>query len=306
MRFRPAGLFIRAGLAVADFVARALPSRAAYALADGLGRAWHLLEPRRRRLVAANLSRVLAASDRPVSKADLNSLVKDAFVAHARYYLEILRMPPTTDRAEVDSLLSVPNQDRLEALIRAGAVIGVSAHFGNFEPGALWLAARGLPWVAPVERIEPPELFEYLRSRRGAGNLGGEIVAPPRAARRVLTALRAGELVAIAADRDVLGNGQDVIFFGHPTRLPSGPASLALQSGAPVLVGTLRRVAPNRFVARVDRVRWDSRGDRRRDVAALTQRIADTLAEHIAEAPEQWWGAFQPIWPDLSPNGRKA
>jgi KDO2-lipid IV(A) lauroyltransferase len=110
--------------------------------------------------------------------------------------------------------------------------------------------------------------------------------------------------VAIAGDREVVGSGQDVIFFGHPTRIPAAPASLAVQSGAPVIVGTLRRVAPNRFAARVDRVRWTPRGDRQRDVAILTQRIADVLAEHIAEAPEQWWGAFQPIWPDLAPGGR--
>jgi KDO2-lipid IV(A) lauroyltransferase len=156
-----------------------------------------------------------------------------------------------------------------------------------------------------VERIEPPELFEYLRSRRGAGNIGGELVAPPDAARRVLKALRSGKLVAIAADREVVGTGQDVIFFGHPTRIPAAPASLAVKTGAAVIVGTLRRASPNRFVARVDRVRWTPRGDRRRDVAVLTQRIADILAEHIAEAPEQWWGAFQPIWPDLAPEGRE-
>ena len=39
---------------------------------------------------------------------------------------------------------------------------------------------------------------------------------------------------------------------------------------------------------------------RRADIAALTQRITDTLAEHIARAPEQWWGASQQIWPDLA------
>jgi hypothetical protein len=30
------------------------------------------------------------------------------------------------------------------------------------------------------------------------------------------------------------------------------------------------------------------------------QRITDVLARHIAEAPEQWWGAFQPVWADLA------
>jgi len=31
----------------------------------------------------------------------------------------------------------------------------------------------------------------------------------------------------------------------------------------------------------------------------LTARIAATFETLIADAPEQWWGAFHPIWPDL-------
>ena len=40
-------------------------------------------------------------------------------------------------------------------------------------------------------------------------------------------------------------------------------------------------------------------GDRRADVRVLVERLAAALEHDIAEAPEQWWGAFQPFWPDL-------
>ncbi len=40
-------------------------------------------------------------------------------------------------------------------------------------------------------------------------------------------------------------------------------------------------------------------GDRRADIALLTERLADRLGRDIAAAPEQWWGAFQPFWTDL-------
>ena len=45
------GCLLRAGLWLADLIARSLPSRAAYALADLLGRTWHRFAPRRRALV---------------------------------------------------------------------------------------------------------------------------------------------------------------------------------------------------------------------------------------------------------------
>ncbi|MGH2483293.1 MAG: lysophospholipid acyltransferase family protein [Candidatus Limnocylindria bacterium] len=300
MSLRPGGLVLRAGLELSDALVGLLPDRAAYALADLLGLAWYRFAPARRRLVAANLARVIAATGRKVSAAELRRLVRAAFVAHARYYLEVVRLP-RHGRRDIDKMLVLDDAAGFEALARTGGVIGVSAHFGNFEPAAIWLASHGLRWVAPVERIEPPELFAYLRSRRGAGSVGGEMVPPP-SSRRVLSALRHGEVVAIAADRDVLGSGREVNLFGHPARVPDGPATLAVLTGAPVVVGTLRRTAPNRFAARSDLVAWTPTGDRRADVAALTQRITDVLADHIARAPEQWWGAFQPIWDDLTPD----
>ena len=300
MSLRPGGLILRAGLELGDALVGLLPERAAYALAHLLGLAWHRFAPARRRLVAANLARVCAATGRPARGTELRRLVRAAFVAHARYYLEVVRLP-RHGRRDIDRMLALDDAAGFEALARAGGVIGVSAHFGNFEPAAIWLAARGLRWVAPVERIEPPELFAYLRSRRGAGNMGGEMVAPPTG-RRVIRGLRRGEVAGIVADRDVGGSGVVVSFFGHPARVPDGPATLAILTGAPVVVGTLRRTAPNRFAARTDRVAWTPTGNRPADVAALTQRITDVLAAHIARAPEQWWGAFQPVWADLTPD----
>ena len=65
-------------------------------------------------------------------------------------------------------------------------------------------------------------------------------------------------------------------------------------------MGSIRRSAPGRFVGRVEPVEWTPTGDRRADLAVLTRRITDMLEVRIAEAPEQWWGAFQPVWDDLT------
>jgi lauroyl/myristoyl acyltransferase len=40
-------------------------------------------------------------------------------------------------------------------------------------------------------------------------------------------------------------------------------------------------------------------GDRRQDVTELAARVAARFERDIGSAPEQWWGAFQPFWPDL-------
>ncbi|HEY7737724.1 MAG TPA: hypothetical protein VIC63_01635, partial [Candidatus Limnocylindria bacterium] len=223
MRLSPSGILLRAGLELGDAIFGALPTGVAYGVADLLGEAWYRFAPGRRALVAANLARVAEHSGHPLRGAALRRQVRAAFIAHARYYLEVVRMP-RRGPADLDRLLVWRDEADLVALARAGnGVIGVAAHFGNFEPAAIWIAAHGLPWVAPVEPIEPPALFEYLRSRRGAANIGGEIVVPPESGRRAIAALKSGGLVAIAADREVEGNSLEVDFFGHPARVPTGP-----------------------------------------------------------------------------------
>ena len=41
-------------------------------------------------------------------------------------------------------------------------------------------------------------------------------------------------------------------------------------------------------------------GTRRERVAAYTAAIAESFESILADAPEQWWGGFHPIWPDLA------
>lgn len=290
-------MLLRIALEIADRVVNALPTGAAYALADLAGDAWRRLAPSRRALVAANLARVCTATGRPASGAPLRRMVRDAFRNHARYYLEILRAPHYP-LDEIDRMVDVPQWDDFAERLRGRPAILVSWHLGNPEPMASFFAARGLRPLAPIEVIEPRVLFEFLVARRGAGR--PEIVPLHRAARALRGRLREGGLVALVADRDLAGGGQPVTVFGHPTTLPAGPALLALTHGATLLAGRCLRTAPERFVTSGRMVELPASGDRRADVSELTARLAGYLEEDIAAAPEQWWGAFQPFWPDLA------
>ena len=90
-----------------------------------------------------------------------------------------------------------------------------------------------------------------------------------------------------------------VSFFGHPTTMPTGPATLAVLTGAPVIAGRCLRSGPDRFEAAGELLDVERSGDRRADVEALTRAMAERFERDIGEAPEQWWGAFQAYWPDL-------
>ena len=89
----------------------------------------------------------------------------------------------------------------------------------------------------------------------------------------------------------------EVEFFGERTTLPSGPATLAIRTGAPLLpvavyfrnpVGYHGVVRPPLDVSR--------QGTLREDVTRITQALAGELEAFIRRAPEQWH-LLQPNWP---------
>jgi KDO2-lipid IV(A) lauroyltransferase len=289
------GLLLGAGLRVADLIAHLLPRGAAYALADVIGRIWYRLASARRAVVAANLARVCAATGRPTEGAAFRRLVRRAFGEHARYYLEVLRIPHGS-LEQVSEMVSVDDWERWKAVLRDGAVVA-TLHFGNPEPYGSFMAAHGLHAVVPLEEIRPKALFDYLLKRRGTGR-GVQMVPLSRSRRPMLDALRNRGVVAIASDRDFAGNGHPVSLFGVPTTLPTGPASLALMTGRPLMAAACWRVGPERFNARGWLIEAELTGDRRRDAAALTEAMGRRFEEVIGANPEQWFGSFQPIWPD--------
>ena len=113
----------------------------------------------------------------------------------------------------------------------------------------------------------------------------------------LLTTLRAGRLVGLLCDRDIMGNGVEVEFFGEKTTLPGGPATLALRTGAALLPTAVYSRPGRGHAAVIMRPLATERvGKLREDVARVTQALALDLETLIRRAPEQWY-LFQPNWP---------
>jgi len=288
---------LRLGLEIVDRIVATVPAHVAYAFADLGGDLWYVAAPARRRLVAANLARVCAATGRPTSGRTFTKLLRSAFRNHARYYVELLRGPHySLDR--ITEIVDVPDWQAFDAALRGRPGILVTSHIGNFEPFGSFVAAHGYRPLSPIEEIEPRELYEFLAARRGGSRI--DLVTVRESTRPLIRRLREGGLVGIIGDRDLAGDGRAVEMFGHPTTIPIGPAWLAVSHRAALIVGRCLRIGPDRFRAEGEPMEVPASGDRRADVAMLVDRIAARFEHDIGEAPEQWWGAFQPFWPDLT------
>ncbi|WP_319458597.1 phosphatidylinositol mannoside acyltransferase [Micromonospora sp. RTP1Z1] len=248
--------------------------------------------------LAANLRRVVGPD---LPEAELDALVKRALRSYARYWMEAFRLPALS-RRQILAGFRLDGHEMLGADVAAGrgAVVALP-HAGNWDAAGAWVAATGWPITTVAERLKPEGVYErFLAFRQG---LGMEIL-PTHGGDRptfdvLVDRLRAGAVVPLLADRDLSARGIEVDFFGGRTRMPAGPALLALRTGAPLYVASLwyePEVACASLEGPVELPAPDS-GPLDQRVRVLTQRIADSLAAGIVRHPEDWH-MLQRMWLD--------
>jgi lauroyl/myristoyl acyltransferase len=278
---------------------RALPERVAVAAFRlGADLAWRRDGPGARRL-AVNLRRVVGPG--PGDDA-LRRLVRDGLRSYARYWLEVFRLPVTPAERIVSAVRTV-NEDVLHAAYAAGrGVVVALPHTGNWDHAGAWAVLRGMPFTTVAERLEPAAVFDrFVTYREGLGMEVLPLTGGPRPPFEVLAErLRAGRLVCLLGDRDLSEHGVEVSFFGHRTRMPAGPALLALRTGAPLVPATLWFEGRDWGIRIHDPIAVPAEGRVGAKVAAMTQRLADAFAAGIAEHPTDWH-MLQRLWlEDLS------
>jgi KDO2-lipid IV(A) lauroyltransferase len=184
-----------------------------------------------------------------------------------------------------------------ESLAAGKGTILALPHLGGWEWAGFWLTqVQHLQVTVVVEPVEPPALFEFFTEFRR--KLGMHIVPlGPSAAGEVLRALKAGHVVCLLSDRDIIGDGVELEFFGETTTLPAGPATLALRTGARLLpVGCYFEGSHGHHAVVQPPVPAEREGRLRADVARVTADLGVRLEELIRAAPEQWH-LQQPNWP---------
>lgn len=251
------------------------------------------LSRQKRPVVRDNLRRVLGEQ---ASERELERAVSQAFESYARYWVEAARLVDMSPQFLLRHF-SIDGYEQITSAQAAGrGVIIALPHLGSWEAGGRWLSLQGNPMTTVVEPVSPPELFEWMRRQRLA--LGLEILPLGKQATIELTRrLKDGRVIGLVADRDIAGSGIEVEFFGATTRLPAGPAVLALRTGAALFPAAVYQ-RPGGYYHGVVRPEIDAKrsGRFRADVEAITAALAREFEELIRAEPAQWH-MFQPNWP---------
>jgi predicted LPLAT superfamily acyltransferase len=190
----------------------------------------------------------------------------------------------------------------LEALAQArrGAIL-LGAHLGSFEA----LRAMGEREQLTINVVAHFENARRITAmlRSVAPDFEARIIAidpaAPHWVLRVQECIEAGELVAVLGDRTGLGEASvEVELLGGKVRLPTGPYALAAVLRCPIYLTFGLFHAPSTYALScepfVERVELP-RARREQELAALAQRFADRLADHVRRAPLNWFNFFE-LW----------
>lgn len=272
-------------------IVRWLPEKTAYSLAYAVAD----FLTRRRGKSVLRLRSNLQRTQPEITALDLDLLTVNAMRSYMRYWCDTFRFPDWSQQ-RISETVTVENEHLLMDAIAAKTGVIVSLpHAGNWDHAGAYFCGKGVNLVTVAERLKPEKLFlKFLEYRQ---NMGMEVLPlDGRVMGTLAQRLRQGALVALVADRDLSRSGIDVTFFGSPSRMPAGPALLALKTDAPLITAYVSYTETGIHIV-FKQVLLPSEGTQEQKVSEIVQMTATHFEEGIADKPEDWH-MLQRIWID--------
>ena len=179
---------------------------------------------------------------------------------------------------------------RVKAILDEGkGLVGITGHVGNWELlGIAFREAAGERSGPVIAKRHPnPWLNDFIVESRA--RLGFEVVFQDQGLRPLLRGLKAGKLLGTVPDQDIRRvAGIFVPFFGRDAYTTTGPASLAVFGGAPILAGFLRRKDYGLVLDLMEPLRPQPGADREAEVERLTREWSAQVEAQIRKQPSDW------------------
>ncbi|MDH4208171.1 MAG: lysophospholipid acyltransferase family protein [Anaerolineae bacterium] len=275
------------------YLTRHLPLKLCYTLAAGVGDLVYAFWPAGRSNVLANMRHVLGPQ---ATEREIRDTTRRSFRNYMRLLVDFARAS-TSAPTSIEARLKATGWEHLDEAFRQGkGVLLVASHLGSWEAAGLPLVSRGYRLSAVSESLSNERINRLAVESRAAQGI--ELIPMEYALKRVYAALRRNEAVGLVVDRPLPPDeGTHVQFFGQTITWPTGPAVLALRTGAKIITGYLVRNQDNDYVGEMfPALEFEVTGDRESDVQRITQQVVSIQEDLIRRYPDQWY-MFRRMWP---------
>ena len=269
-----------------------LPEKSAYKLADYVSDRIYKKNGKGIKRLRGNYGRVMPE----YSSQKLEELTKLGMRSYLRYWFDTFRLSKWS-KNRIISTTQVIRENLLRDPIQSkqGCIVALP-HAGNWDHAAAYFCSTGITLTAVVEKLKPEAIFKKFLAYRQS--IGIEAISHKEKPIPILTQrLQAGKLIALVADRDMSRNGIEVNFFGKTSKMPSGPAILAIKTGAPLITAYVRYTSGGIEIIFDETLKPTNSGSEEEQIKIITQSMADNFAKRIKENPVDWH-MLQRIWVD--------
>jgi KDO2-lipid IV(A) lauroyltransferase len=271
-------------LAVARSLGR-MPRGLARLLAGGLAFAVYWSFGRLRRVGVRNLE--LALPELPIDER--NRILRGVYIHLGWQLVEFCRMARYTAENIQGWMRTEGLDNYLAAQARGKGVLIVTGHLGAWELSGFYHSLMGHTMGVVIRRLDNRRLDKLVNDNRCLH--GNRMIHKDDFGRGLLTAMRAGQTVAILMDTNMTPpQGAFVKFFGLDACTATGLAHMARKTGAAVLPGfMLWEPGERRYVLHFGpEIEIPRTDDAAADILAATQLCTSAIEFWIRRYPDQW------------------
>ena len=213
--------------------------------------------------------------------------------SYMRYWCDTFRIHKWSPE-KIEATVSTTNDHLLRDPMTEGlGVVIALPHSGNWDHAGAYFCQQGIPLVTVAEVLKPEKLFKKFLDYRTS--MGFEVLAlDSRAFATLIRRAKEKRLIALVADRDLSESGIPVTFFNRTTRMPAGPALLAIKTGIPLVVAHIFYTEKGIHINFTEVKPW-LLGDDDEKISRTVAAIAATFEEGIRTHPQDWH-MLQKIW----------
>lgn len=268
--------------------AACLPLPLLHGIGTLTGRLLWWLPNDQRRFATINLARCLPELDTDAQRR----LLRRNLAETAKMLLELGPLWLWNRDRMLGLIRGVDGEAEWQAALDEGrGAIALTPHLGAWEIAGLYLSSRcRLTSLYRPSRLGP-RADELIRT--GRSRLGAQLVATDnRGVRRLLQALREGQVVGILPDQDPGDEGgRFTPFFGHPANTMVLLSRLAMRSGAPVFLLYAERLPRGRgYRLHFQRL---SEAIGREPLDASLKALNDAVEQAVRRLPEQYLWSYR-------------